>query len=157
MLERKGLVQYFRLHGAKVFFGTRPYIYIYTVYIIYEGEFWIPGPAPRSRKSWWEGYISLMKKIINIFKISDLRKKLAFTAGLLLVYRLGGKIPVNTSGGLKARGHAPGATGIAQIIEVVQQLRGEAGDRQVENAKIGMAENHGGTAATAVVHILEAE
>ena len=71
--------------------------------------------------------------------------------------RLGGKIAVNTSGGLKARGHAPGATGIAQIIEVVQQLRGEAGDRQVEGAKIGMTENHGGTAATAVVHILEAE
>ena len=71
--------------------------------------------------------------------------------------KLGGKIPINTSGGLKARGHAPGATGIAQIIEIVQQLRGEAGDRQVENAKIGMVENHGGTAATAVVHILEAE
>ena len=70
---------------------------------------------------------------------------------------IGGKIPVNTSGGLKARGHAPGATGIAQIVEIVQQLRGEAGDRQVKNAKIGMAENHGGTAATAVVHILEAE
>ena len=71
--------------------------------------------------------------------------------------KLGGKIPVNTSGGLKARGHAPGATGIAQIIEIVQQLRGDAGDRQVKNAKYGLAENHGGTAATAVVHILEAE
>ena len=71
--------------------------------------------------------------------------------------KLGGKIPTNTSGGLKARGHAPGATGIAQVVEVVQQLRGEAGDRQVEGAKIGMVENHGGTAATAVVHILERE
>jgi len=71
--------------------------------------------------------------------------------------KLGGKIPTNTSGGLKARGHAPGATGIAQIVEVVQQLRGEAGDRQVKGAKIGMVENHGGTAATAVVHILEGE
>ncbi len=71
--------------------------------------------------------------------------------------KLGGKIAVNTSGGLKARGHAPGATGIAQIIEVVKQLRGDAGDRQVEGAKIGMTENHGGTAATAVVHILEVE
>ena len=70
---------------------------------------------------------------------------------------MGGKIAGKTRGGLKARGHAPGATGIAQIIEIVQQLRGEAGDRQVEGAKIGMAENHGGTAATAVVHILEAE
>jgi len=71
--------------------------------------------------------------------------------------KLGGKIPTNTSGGLKARGHAPGATGIAQIVEVVQQLRGEAGDRQVKGAKIGMVENHGGTAATAVIHILEGE
>jgi acetyl-CoA C-acetyltransferase len=71
--------------------------------------------------------------------------------------RLGGKIAVNTSGGLKARGHAPGATGIAQIVEIVQQLRGEAGKRQVEGAKIGMVENHGGTAATAVVHILEGD
>ena len=71
--------------------------------------------------------------------------------------RIGGKIPVNTSGGLKARGHAPGATGIAQVVEIVQQLRGDAGDRQVKNAKVGMVENHGGTAATAVVHILERE
>ena len=71
--------------------------------------------------------------------------------------KLGGVIPTNTSGGLKARGHAPGATGIAQIIELVKQLRGEAGDRQVKNAKLALAENHGGTAATAVVHILEAE
>ena len=71
--------------------------------------------------------------------------------------KLGGKIPVNTSGGLKARGHAPGATGIAQVVEIVQQLRGEAGDRQVKGAKIGMVENHGGTAATAVIHILEGE
>ena len=71
--------------------------------------------------------------------------------------KLGGIMPTNTSGGLKARGHAPGATGIEQIIELVKQLRGEAGDRQVENAKLGLAENHGGTAATAVVHILEAE
>jgi len=89
---------------------------------------------------------------IGIFKPGEAAKK-SFEGET----KLGGKIPVNTSGGLKARGHAPGATGIAQIIEIVQQLRGEAGNRQVKNAKIGMAENHGGTAATAVVHILEAE
>ena len=89
---------------------------------------------------------------IGIFKPGEAAKK-SFEGET----RLGGKIPVNTSGGLKARGHAPGATGIAQIIEIVQQLRGEAGDRQVKNAKIGMAENHGGTAATAIVHILEVE
>ena len=69
----------------------------------------------------------------------------------------GATMPTNTSGGLKARGHAPGATGIAQIIELVKQLRGEAGERQVKGANLALAENHGGTAATAVVHILEAE
>jgi acetyl-CoA C-acetyltransferase len=67
---------------------------------------------------------------------------------------LGGSIPVNTSGGLKACGHPVGATGIKQVFEIVQQLRGEAGKRQVENAKIGMTHNVGGTGATVAVHIL---
>jgi acetyl-CoA C-acetyltransferase len=67
---------------------------------------------------------------------------------------LGGTIPVNTSGGLKACGHPVGATGIKQVFEIVQQLRGEAGKRQVENAKIGMTHNVGGTGATVAVHIL---
>ena len=53
--------------------------------------------------------------------------------------RLGGKIPVNTSGGLKSKGHPVGATGVAQIIEIVEQLRGTAGKRQVEGAKTGLA------------------
>lgn len=70
---------------------------------------------------------------------------------------LGGRIPVNTSGGLKARGHPLGATGIAQIVEVVQQLRGKAGQRQVKGARVGLTHNVGGTGGTAVVHILEAE
>lgn len=69
---------------------------------------------------------------------------------------LGGKLPVNVSGGLKSKGHPVGATGIAQIIELVEQLRGEAGQRQVANARIGLAQNMGGTAASSVVHILEA-
>lgn len=68
---------------------------------------------------------------------------------------LGGKIPVNTSGGLKACGHPVGATGIKQICEVVTQLRGDAGARQVD-AEIGMTHNVGGTGATVVVHILGA-
>lgn len=68
---------------------------------------------------------------------------------------LGGKIPVNTSGGLKAKGHPVGATGIAQVIEVFEQLRGEAGERQVEGAGIGMAQNMGGSGASSVVHIFE--
>ena len=67
---------------------------------------------------------------------------------------LGGKIAINTSGGLKARGDPIGATGVAQIVEVVTQLRGQAGKRQVADAKVGLAQNVGGTGATAVVHIL---
>jgi acetyl-CoA C-acetyltransferase len=68
---------------------------------------------------------------------------------------LGGKIPVNTSGGLKSKGHPVGATGVAQAIEIFEQLRGEAGDRQVEGAHRGLAQNMGGSGASAVVHIFE--
>jgi acetyl-CoA C-acetyltransferase len=67
---------------------------------------------------------------------------------------LGGKVPVNTSGGLKSKGHPVGATGIAQAIEIVEQLRGESGDRQVKDAEIGLAQNMGGSGASSVVHIL---
>jgi acetyl-CoA C-acetyltransferase len=67
-----------------------------------------------------------------------------------------GEIPIATLGGLKARGHPVGATGIYQIVEVVQQLRGEAGVTQVDGAKIGMAQNIGGSGATIVTHILKA-
>jgi len=68
---------------------------------------------------------------------------------------LGGEIPVNTSGGLKAKGHPVGATGVAQAIEIFEQLRGEAGDRQVEGAHRGLAQNMGGSGASSVVHIFE--
>jgi acetyl-CoA C-acetyltransferase len=68
----------------------------------------------------------------------------------------GGKIVINSSGGLKAKGHPVGATGVAQIIEAVEQLRGEAGKRQVENAKLGLTQNMGGSGGSSVVHILEA-
>jgi acetyl-CoA C-acetyltransferase len=67
----------------------------------------------------------------------------------------GGRIPVNTSGGLKAKGHPVGATGIAQIAEVVAQLRGEADRRQVVGARVGLAQNMGGSGGSATVHILE--
>jgi acetyl-CoA C-acetyltransferase len=66
-----------------------------------------------------------------------------------------GRIPVNTMGGLKARGHPVGATGMYQIVEVVQQLRGLAGQNQVKDARLGMAQNIGGSGATVVTHILE--
>jgi acetyl-CoA C-acetyltransferase len=68
---------------------------------------------------------------------------------------LDGRIPVNPSGGLKSKGHAVGATGVAQAVEVVEQLRGECGARQVKGAKLGLTQNMGGTGASSVVHILE--
>lgn len=68
---------------------------------------------------------------------------------------LGGKLPVNTSGGLKACGHPVGATGVKQIIEITEQLRGNAGKRQVKDAKVGLTHNVGGSGATVVVHILQ--
>ncbi len=67
---------------------------------------------------------------------------------------IGGKIPVNPSGGLKGCGHPLGATGIRQVTEIVTQLRGEAGKRQVPNAHLGLAHNIGGTGGTAIIHIL---
>lgn len=67
---------------------------------------------------------------------------------------LKGPLPIATQGGLKARGHPVGATGVYQLVEVIQQLRGEAGANQVENAKIGMAQNIGGSGATILTHIL---
>jgi acetyl-CoA C-acetyltransferase len=68
---------------------------------------------------------------------------------------LNGKIPINTSGGLKSKGHPVGATGLAQIYEVVKQLRGDAGKRQIKGARRGLAQNMGGTGGSTVVHILE--
>ena len=75
---------------------------------------------------------------------------------------IGGAIPVNTSGGLLSKGHPLGATGIAQAVEIVQQLRGEAGKRQVNNARIGMAHTMGGAipgmeAGACSVHVFAGE
>jgi acetyl-CoA C-acetyltransferase len=68
-----------------------------------------------------------------------------------------GRFPVNPSGGLKAKGHPVGATGVAQAVEIVKQLRGEAGDRQIKGARLGLAQNMGGTGGSSVVHIFEAD
>ncbi len=62
---------------------------------------------------------------------------------------------MNTSGGLKAKGHPVGATGVAQAVEIFEQLRGESGDRQVEGANIGVTQNMGGSGASSVVHVFE--
>jgi len=68
-----------------------------------------------------------------------------------------GDLPVNTSGGLKSRGHPSGATGAGQVVEAVKQLRGEAGDRQVDHPRVGLTHNVGGSGGAAVVHVLERE
>jgi acetyl-CoA C-acetyltransferase len=70
---------------------------------------------------------------------------------------LEGKIPVNPSGGLKAKGHPVGATGVAQVIEIVKQLSGDAGKRQIKDPRIGMTQNMGGSGGSTVVHIFEKE
>jgi acetyl-CoA C-acetyltransferase/acetyl-CoA acyltransferase len=70
---------------------------------------------------------------------------------------LGGKVPVNTSGGLKAKGHPIGATGAAQIAEIVTQLRGEAGRRQVDRARTGLTHTLGGNTATVLVSVFGRE
>jgi acetyl-CoA C-acetyltransferase len=71
--------------------------------------------------------------------------------------KINGRIPVATRGGLKARGHPVGATGMYQLIEVIQQLRGEAGETQVSDAEFGMAQNIGGSGSNIVTHILKRE
>lgn len=67
---------------------------------------------------------------------------------------IGGRIPICTLGGLKGRGHPVGATGVYELVDLVTQLRGEAGANQVKDATIGMTQNIGGTGATVVTHIL---
>ena len=68
---------------------------------------------------------------------------------------IGGRIPINPSGGLKSKGHPVGATGLAQIFEITEQLRGECDGRQVKNARVALAQNMGGSGGSSVVHILE--
>lgn len=94
--------------------------------------------------------------ITQIINIEDLGFAEAGYGGDLVlegITALEGAKPINPSGGLKAKGHPIGATGISQIYEVVTQLRGDAGPRQVKKSDIGLTHNLGGTAATAVVNI----
>ena len=69
--------------------------------------------------------------------------------------QINGDIPINVDGGLKAGGHPIGVTGVSQVCELTIQLRGEAGKRQVDGAKIGLAHNIGGVGGTATIHILK--
>jgi acetyl-CoA C-acetyltransferase len=68
---------------------------------------------------------------------------------------LKGDLPINTMGGLKARGYPLGATGAYQLVEAVLQLRGEAGENQIPNARLALVQSLGGPASTAVTHVLE--
>ncbi len=69
--------------------------------------------------------------------------------------KIGGELPVNPSGGLKAKGHPVGATGVGQVVEVYEQLHGKAGSRQVNGARIGLTHNVGATGGSCGVHIFE--
>ncbi|HEY0090663.1 MAG TPA: thiolase family protein, partial [Candidatus Lokiarchaeia archaeon] len=69
------------------------------------------------------------------------------------IVNLDGKLPINPSGGLKAKGHPISVTGLAQVYEIVNQLRGKCGERQVKNPKIGLCHNIGGAGGSATVHI----
>jgi acetyl-CoA C-acetyltransferase len=69
--------------------------------------------------------------------------------------KLGGRLPVNVSGGLKACGHPVGATGVKQLVELYNQMKGRCGQRQVEKTTVSLAHNVGGTGGTAVVHIMQ--
>ena len=66
-----------------------------------------------------------------------------------------GDIPINPSGGLKAKGHPIGATGVGQVVEVFEKLTGKAGERTVKDAKIGLTHNFGATGASCAVHIFQ--
>lgn len=112
---------------------------------------------------------NVMPKDIHLFELHDSATILAAMSleaagfaprghGVTFAARGGigraGQIPISTLGGLKGRGDPGGATGVYQLIEVVQQLREQAGPNQIKNARIGMAQNLGATGATAVTHIL---
>lgn len=94
-------------------------------------------------------------QILNIEDLGFCEKGQGVRAVLAGETARGGRIPVNVSGGLKAKGHPIGATGLSQIFEVVTQLRGEAGERQVAGAELGLTHNLGGTAATCLVSIFQ--
>lgn len=97
-----------------------------------------------------------MTEIIAIEELGFFEKGTGFEAIEKQLTEQGGNIPVNTSGGLLSKGHPIGATGIAQIVQIISQLRGEACN-QVERARIGLAQNLGGTGAYSLVHLFKKE
>ncbi|WP_223596544.1 thiolase C-terminal domain-containing protein [Neobacillus bataviensis] len=95
-----------------------------------------------------------MTEIIAIEELGFFKKGFGWEAVEMGLTKHGGKVPVNTSGGLLSKGHPIGATGLAQIYQIVSQLRGTSCN-QVEGANIGLAQNLGGTGAYSTVHIFE--
>ncbi len=96
--------------------------------------------------------------IAEIFALEDIgfyKKGQAWQAAVNGETKLGGKRPINLSGGLKACGHPVGATGVKQIVELYNQLLGRAGRRQTKKARVGLAHNVGGSGGTAAVHIVQ--
>jgi acetyl-CoA C-acetyltransferase len=95
-----------------------------------------------------------MTEILAIEDLGLFEKGMGWRALEQGLTKHGGKVPVNTSGGLLSRGHPIGATGVSQIVQIISQLRGHAVN-QVDKAKIGLAQNLGGTGAFSTVHIFE--
>ena len=96
--------------------------------------------------------------IAEIIALEDMgfyKKGQGFLASKNKSSYLNGKLPVNTSGGLKACGHPVSATGVKQVFELFNQLMKRCGERQIKDAKVGMSQNIGGTGGTAVIHILK--
>jgi len=90
-------------------------------------------------------------------RISDSVRKARPDSSLSPATELSGELPVNTSGGLKSKGHPIGATGAGQVVEAYKQLSGAAGERQVENPTRGLTHNVGGSGGASVIHIFEKE
>jgi acetyl-CoA C-acetyltransferase len=95
-----------------------------------------------------------MTEIIAIEELGFFNKGTGWEAVEQGLTKYGGKVPVNTSGGLLSKGHPIGATGLAQVYQIVSQLRGTSCN-QVDGAKVGLTQNLGGTGAYSTVHIFE--
>ena len=102
-------------------------------------------PTPSSHATGFEDPLAIS---------SDARITQAAPSALAQQSYSGGQTPVNIDGGLKAKGHPIGATGVSMTVEIVKQLRGEAGERQVPNVDIGLTHNVGGIGQYCFVHIL---
>jgi acetyl-CoA C-acetyltransferase len=134
------------------------------------GPLWLKAAEVSARRAYAQARVEA--KDIDVFELHDAFSIMATLSlescgfaergqGLRLALdgeiRPGGRIPIATRGGLKARGHPVGATGMYQIVEVVQQLRQEAAGTQVDGARIGMAQNIGGSGSNIVTHILRTD